>query len=188
MANLPSDHNEFALAVEFAPDNVNGWIEEEEEEEYPEIEQEKEEMEIDDELDDPEVINPYEIEEGELPPPPAKSETSSNIEPEVEADAEDETKAATVGTITRVPYQVYPFSSTTYVGSGSSHQRLSKMDQYLGKLDIDLRSETWGRCELQQSVKIPPSVDDEQPLKANGDVTTLNDAQPSEPQGSPCDS
>nr|GFA40585.1 hypothetical protein [Tanacetum cinerariifolium] len=33
-------------------------------------------MEINDELDDLKAINPYEIEEGELPPPPAESDTS----------------------------------------------------------------------------------------------------------------
>nr|GEX14793.1 hypothetical protein [Tanacetum cinerariifolium] len=158
-------------------------MEEEEEEEK------EEKMEIDDELDDPKVINPYEIEEGEFPPLPAKSDISSNTKPEVEVEAEDETEAATVGTINRAPYHVHSFSSTTYMGSGSSHwvfapgpmgkdvdtlnhkvkslaqqmferanikystlKRLSKMDQYLGELDIDLRSETWGRRELQQSV------------------------------------
>nr|GEU95189.1 putative reverse transcriptase domain-containing protein [Tanacetum cinerariifolium] len=161
----------------------------EEEEEDPEIEEEEEEMEINDELDDLEVINPYEIKEGKLPPPPAESDTSSDTELEVEAEAEDETEAATVGTITRSPYHVHPFSSTTYVGSGSSRlvvapglmgkdvdtlhhkvkslaqqmferanteysalKRLSKMDQYLGELNTNLRSETQGRCKLQQSV------------------------------------
>ncbi|GJU57424.1 hypothetical protein Tco_1235190 [Tanacetum coccineum] len=124
MENLPPDHNEFALAVEAAPNNTNGWIEEEEEEEDPEMEEEEdpeteeEEMEIEDEMDDHEIINPYEIEEGKLPPPPAKSDTSSNIEPE----GEDENEAATVGTITRPPYHVQPFSGTTYVGSGSSRK------------------------------------------------------------------
>nr|GEV69859.1 putative reverse transcriptase domain-containing protein [Tanacetum cinerariifolium] len=64
MTNLPPDYNEFALAAEAAPDNMN----------------------------------------------------------EVEAEAEDETAATTVGTITRAPYHVYLFSSTTYVGSGLSRQ------------------------------------------------------------------
>nr|GEW72659.1 zinc finger, CCHC-type [Tanacetum cinerariifolium] len=114
MTNLPPDYNEFALAAEAAPDNMNGWVEEEKEEEEdpetkeeedPEIKEEKdlemekekeEEMEIDNEMYDP--------------------------KPEVEAEAEDETTATTVGTITRAPYHVYLFSSTTYVGSGSSRQ------------------------------------------------------------------
>nr|GEY11501.1 hypothetical protein [Tanacetum cinerariifolium] len=34
-------------------------------------------------------------------------------------------------------------------------------------------------------VEIPPSVDEERPIKANDDVTTLQNVQPSEPQGSP---
>ncbi|GJT99968.1 hypothetical protein Tco_1110307 [Tanacetum coccineum] len=37
-------------------------------------------------------------------------------------------------------------------------------------------------------VEIPPSVDEERPIEANGDVTTFNDTQPSEPRGSPRDS
>ncbi|GJR38095.1 hypothetical protein Tco_1213779 [Tanacetum coccineum] len=52
MANLPPNHNEFALATEAAPNNMNGWIEEEEdpemeEEEDPEMEEEEEEMDVD---------------------------------------------------------------------------------------------------------------------------------------------
>nr|GEZ63343.1 hypothetical protein [Tanacetum cinerariifolium] len=96
----------FAPAVLDIPNNNNGWIEEDSEED-PEIEEE--EMEIKDEMNDPEVIYPYEIEEGELPPPPADSDTSSDSEPEVEAEDRDENEAATVGTITRTPYHVQPF-------------------------------------------------------------------------------
>ncbi|GKD22472.1 putative reverse transcriptase domain-containing protein, partial [Tanacetum coccineum] len=124
MANLPPDHNEFALGAEATQNNMNGWIEEEEEEADPKMEEEEdpemeeEEMEIEDEMDDPEIINPYVIEEGELSPPPAESDTSSDTEPEVE----DEDEAATVGTITRAPYRVQPFSGTTYGGSGSSRK------------------------------------------------------------------
>ncbi|GJY03692.1 hypothetical protein Tco_0369632 [Tanacetum coccineum] len=114
MANLPPDHNEFALPAEDAPNNMNGWIKEEEEEE------EEEEMEIDDEMDDPEVIYPYEIEEGELPPPHAESDNSSNTKPEVEAEVEGENEAATVGTITRAPYRVQPFSGQGWTRSSSS--------------------------------------------------------------------
>nr|GFA63289.1 hypothetical protein [Tanacetum cinerariifolium] len=94
-----------------------------EEEEDPKMkEEEEEEMEIDDEMDDPEVINPYDIEEGELSPLPAESDTSFDIEPEVEVEVEDETEAATIGTITRAPYHVHMFLSNSYVGCGSSHQ------------------------------------------------------------------
>nr|GEY17220.1 hypothetical protein [Tanacetum cinerariifolium] len=83
-------------------------------------EEEEEEMDIEDEIDDPEIINPYEIEEGELPPLPADSDTSLDSEPEVKAEDEDENEVATVCTITHAPYRVQPFSGTTYVGSGSS--------------------------------------------------------------------
>ncbi|GKF76988.1 hypothetical protein Tco_0229458 [Tanacetum coccineum] len=38
------------------------------------------------------------------------------------ADLEQEAEADTIGTITRVPYSVRPFSGTFYVGSGSSQQ------------------------------------------------------------------
>nr|GEZ69428.1 hypothetical protein [Tanacetum cinerariifolium] len=76
-------------------------------------------MDIEDEMDDLEIIYPYEIEEGKLPSPPADSDTSSDSEPEVEAENEDGDKA-TVGTITRASYSVPPFSGTIYVGSGSS--------------------------------------------------------------------
>nr|GEZ66050.1 hypothetical protein [Tanacetum cinerariifolium] len=85
-------------------------------------EEEEDEMEIENKMNDPEIINPYKIEEGELPPPPADSDTSSDSEPEVEAKDEDKSEAATVGTITRAPYHVQPFSGTTYVGSGSSRK------------------------------------------------------------------
>nr|GFD31688.1 hypothetical protein [Tanacetum cinerariifolium] len=54
-------------------------------------------MDIEDEMDDPEIIDPYEIEEGELPPPPTYSDTSSDSEPEVEAEDEDGDES-TVGT------------------------------------------------------------------------------------------
>nr|GEW08779.1 hypothetical protein [Tanacetum cinerariifolium] len=194
VVNLPPDHNEFAPATEAAPDNMNGWVKWDEDEEDPEEhlemeEEEEEEMETEDEMNDHEIINPYEIEEGELPPLPAELDTSSDFDPEVEAEDKDENKVATVGTITCAPYHVQPFSGTTYVGSGSSHKvfapgpiekdvdilhrkvkslaqqmferantkystliRLSKMDRYLGKFDIEMRSETREHYELKQSV------------------------------------
>nr|GFC73365.1 hypothetical protein [Tanacetum cinerariifolium] len=72
-------------------------------------------------LVDPKIIYPYEIEEGELPPPPADSGTSSNSDPKVEAEDEDGDEA-TVGTITQTSYSVPPFSGTIYVGSGPSRK------------------------------------------------------------------
>nr|GEV61790.1 putative reverse transcriptase domain-containing protein [Tanacetum cinerariifolium] len=115
----------FAPTVLDIPNNNNGWIEEEPEEDAEmeeDEEEEEEEMEIEDEMNDPEIINPYAIEEGELPPPPTDSDTSSDSEPKVETEDEDKSEVATVGTITRAPYRVHPFSGTTYVGSGSSRK------------------------------------------------------------------
>nr|GFD38472.1 hypothetical protein [Tanacetum cinerariifolium] len=43
--------------------------------------------------------------------------------------------------------------------------------------------------QVEQDLRqILPSVDEERPINANGDVTTLHDAHPSEPRGSPRDS
>nr|GFC10219.1 hypothetical protein [Tanacetum cinerariifolium] len=83
-------------------------------------------MDLEDEMDDPEIIYPYEIEEDELPPPPAISDTSSDSELKVEAEDEDEDEdEATVGTVTRASYSIPPFSGTVYVGSGSSRKALA---------------------------------------------------------------
>nr|GEY06822.1 hypothetical protein [Tanacetum cinerariifolium] len=128
--NLPNDEQAqlepvlallgFVPAVLDIPNNNNGWIEEEPEEdpkmEEEEEEEEEEEMDIEDEMDDLEIIDPYEIKEGELPHPLADSDTSSDFKPEVKAEDEDEDEA-TVGTITHAPYSVQPFLGTTYVGS-----------------------------------------------------------------------
>nr|GEV33331.1 hypothetical protein [Tanacetum cinerariifolium] len=121
---VPALHG-FTPAVLDISNNNNRWIEEEPEEdleiEEKEEEEKEEEMEIEDEMDDPEIIDPYEIKEGELPPPPADSDTSFDSEPEVKAEDEDGDEA-TVGTITRAPYSVPPFLGTIYVGSGSSRK------------------------------------------------------------------
>nr|GFA63150.1 hypothetical protein [Tanacetum cinerariifolium] len=164
VVNLPDDEQiqpepapsllGFAPAVLDIPNNNNGWIEEDPEEDPEMEEEEEEEMEIKDEMNDPEIINPYEIEEGELPPPPVDSDTSSDSEPKVEAEDEDENKATIIDTITHAPYRVQPFSGTTYVGSGSSHKVFA-----LGSIGKDVyifhrkrRSETREHYELDQSV------------------------------------
>ncbi|GKF94912.1 hypothetical protein Tco_0284612 [Tanacetum coccineum] len=95
MANLPPNNNDFAPAAEAAPDNMNGWVEEEdpemeEEEEDPEEdpemeeEEEKEEMEADEQWDGPEWILPYQGADPLYPSPPASDS---------EAEAEDEAEA-----------------------------------------------------------------------------------------------
>nr|GEY56902.1 reverse transcriptase domain-containing protein [Tanacetum cinerariifolium] len=150
----------FAPAVLDIPNNNNGWIEEEPEEdpEIKEEEEEEEEMDIEDEMDDPGIIDPYEIEEGELPPPPADSDTSSDSEPKVEAEDEDEDEAATVDTITRAPYSVQPFLGTTYVGSRSSRNVFAPgpigkdVDILHRGISMERRSETREYHKLKQSV------------------------------------
>ncbi|GJT77488.1 putative reverse transcriptase domain-containing protein [Tanacetum coccineum] len=116
MANLPPNHNEFALAAEAAPNNMNSWIEEEEDpeeedpEEDPEMEEEEEEMDVDadEEWDGPEWMLPYQGADPLNPPPPA-SDSESKIEfeeaeaapippPPIPVDHEPEAEAATVGT------------------------------------------------------------------------------------------
>nr|GEZ64500.1 hypothetical protein [Tanacetum cinerariifolium] len=154
---VPALHG-FEPAVLDIPNNNNGWIKEEPEED-PEIEEEEEEMDIEDKMDDPEIIDPYEIKEGELPPPPADSNTSSDSEPKVEAEDEDGDEA-TIGTITRAPYSVPPFSvkglakqmfdqaNTEY----STLKRLGEMDRYLGGLSTEKRSEAREHHKLKKSV------------------------------------
>nr|GEU32759.1 putative reverse transcriptase domain-containing protein [Tanacetum cinerariifolium] len=171
VVNLPDDEKvqpkpapallEFAPAVLDIPNNNNGWIEKDPKEDPKMEEVEEEEREIVDEMNDPEIINPYEIEEGELPPPPVNSDTSSDSEPEAETEDEDENKAATVGTITRAPYHVQPFLSTTYVRSGSSRKVFARgpmgkdvdiLHHKVKSLAQQMRSETREHYELKQSV------------------------------------
>ncbi|GKA59196.1 hypothetical protein Tco_0758509, partial [Tanacetum coccineum] len=147
MANLPPNHvadllkddpeEQPELAPEpdhlnvFAPHqipqpkgNINGWIleddEEEEKEEDPKME---EEMEEENDDDDVEVINPYkEADPLNLPPPDSDTESEDTAVAPTPDDHEQEVEADTVGTITRVPYYVRPFSGTVYVGTGPSRQ------------------------------------------------------------------
>nr|GEZ54467.1 hypothetical protein [Tanacetum cinerariifolium] len=188
VVNLPDDEQvqpepvpallRFAPAVLDIPNNNNGWIEEEPEEDPEMEEEEKDEMEIEEEMDDPEIINPYEIEEGELPPPPTDSDTSSDSEPEFEAEDENKDEAATVGTITHAPYHVQPFLGTTYVGSGSSNKE--EKERLKKKLRVSqqeneqmeqafLHVVDWIRKQF--GVEIPPCMGD-------GDATTPDNAHP----------
>ncbi|GJU69411.1 hypothetical protein Tco_1255670 [Tanacetum coccineum] len=126
LAPEPDHLNEFALHQNPQPKgNINGWIlednEEEEEEEDPEMEEEMEEENDDD--DDAEIINPYEEADPlNLPPPDSDTESEDMAVAPTPDDHEQEAEADTVGTITRVPYSVRPFSGTVYVGSGPSRQ------------------------------------------------------------------
>ncbi|GKC71438.1 hypothetical protein Tco_1117321, partial [Tanacetum coccineum] len=72
---VPEQNNMDRFALHMNPQpagNMNGWLIEDDDEEVEEDgvgDGEEEEMEIDDEMDNSEVINPYEIKEGELPHP-----------------------------------------------------------------------------------------------------------------------
>ncbi|GJX58195.1 hypothetical protein Tco_0289585, partial [Tanacetum coccineum] len=125
MANLPPNHNEFAPAAEAAPDNMNGWVEEED----PEMEEEEEETEADKEWDGPEWILPYQGADPLYPLPPA-FDSESEIEFE-EAKAEAEVspipphvpinpKVATVGTGRLTPLKRLFIDTQVWIGSSSS--------------------------------------------------------------------
>ncbi|GJT16022.1 hypothetical protein Tco_0874728 [Tanacetum coccineum] len=123
MANLPPNLNEFAPAAEAAPDNMNGWVEEEdpemeEEEENPEedpkMEEEEEEMNADEEWDGPEWILPYQGADPLYPPPPA-SDSESEIEfEEAEAEAEAEAEVAPIPP----PVPANPVPEAVTIGTG----------------------------------------------------------------------
>ncbi|GJX02121.1 putative reverse transcriptase domain-containing protein [Tanacetum coccineum] len=69
------------------------------------------------------VINPYEEADPlNLLPPDSDTESEDMAVAPTPDDHEQEAEANTVGTITRVPYSVRPFSGTLYVGSGPSRQ------------------------------------------------------------------
>ncbi|GJW60045.1 hypothetical protein Tco_0109380 [Tanacetum coccineum] len=142
MANLPPNHNEFALAAKAAPNNMNGWIKEEEEEEDPEMEEEEdpemeeeeEEMDVDanEEWDGPEWMLPYQGVDPLNPPPPA-SDSESEIDIEeaeaeaapmpphfIPADHELEAESATVGTGRLVPLTRLFTNTQVWTGSSSS--------------------------------------------------------------------
>ncbi|GKD71319.1 hypothetical protein Tco_1325409, partial [Tanacetum coccineum] len=129
MANLPPNHNEFAPAAEAAPDNMNGWVEEEdpkmeEEEEDPEedkeMEEEEEEIEMnaDEEWDGPEWILPYQGADPMYPSPPA-FDSESEIEFE-EAEAEVEAEAEAEAEVSPIPPPVpaNPEPETVTIGTG----------------------------------------------------------------------
>ncbi|GJZ05548.1 hypothetical protein Tco_0539341 [Tanacetum coccineum] len=131
MANLPPNLNEFVPAAEAAPDNMNGWVEEED----PEMEEEEEEMEMnaDEEWDGPEWILPYQGANPLYPLPPA-SDSESEIdfkEAEAEAEAEvvpipphvpanPEPEAVTVGTGRLTPLKRLFTDTQVWIGSSSS--------------------------------------------------------------------
>ncbi|GJW49942.1 hypothetical protein Tco_0091293 [Tanacetum coccineum] len=125
MVDIPND--------EELPDNINGWLEEDddinENVNDEDIEDEDVEIEVD---DDAELIFPYEVEGDQTPPPRdessdseppnAESSDSESEDEEVEAAPEvDVAPEATVGTSTQKPYAIRDFPRGLYeVGESSS--------------------------------------------------------------------
>nr|GEV19671.1 hypothetical protein [Tanacetum cinerariifolium] len=120
-----------------------------------EEEEEVEEMDIEDEMDDLEIINPYEIEEGKLPPPHVDSNTSSDSEPKVEAEDEDEDEA-TIGTITHAPYSTWQDGSI-FVGISMERRRETqehhKLKQSVSTLEDQMRGLMLEDKEEKESLK-----------------------------------
>ncbi|GJW12619.1 ribonuclease H-like domain-containing protein [Tanacetum coccineum] len=126
LAPEPDHLNGFALHQIPQPEgNMNGWIleddEEKEEEEYLEMRRDRRKK--NDDMMNAEFINPYEEADPlNLPPPNSDIEFEDMAVANTPVDHEQEAEANTIGTITRVPYYVRPFSGTFYVGSGSFRQ------------------------------------------------------------------
>ncbi|GJU79303.1 hypothetical protein Tco_1276373 [Tanacetum coccineum] len=145
--------------------------EEKEEEEDPEME---EEMEEENDVD-AEVINPYEEADPlNLPPPDSDTESEDMAVAPTPNDHEQEAKADTVGTITRVPYSVRPFSGTVYVGRGPSRQTICDPD--------DPSPRPTRRPQHDDPYFI---VRDVATRNEGDDTATTSDPQPSLPLGSP---
>ncbi|GKG13357.1 hypothetical protein Tco_0350317, partial [Tanacetum coccineum] len=112
--------------AEAAPDNMNGWVEEEdpemeEEEEDPEMEEE-EEMEADEQWDGPEWILPY---QGADPLSPAEPASEAEAEAEVapippHVRANPIPEAATIGTSRLIPLKRLFTDTQVWTGSSSS--------------------------------------------------------------------
>ncbi|GJV52103.1 putative reverse transcriptase domain-containing protein [Tanacetum coccineum] len=118
VADLPEDDPEEQPELAPEPDHLNGFA-------LHQIPQPEEEMERRNDDDDDARGHSYPYEEADplnLPPPDSDTESEDMAVAPTPADHEQEAEADTVGTITRVPYSVRPFSGTFYVGSGSSRQ------------------------------------------------------------------
>ncbi|GKA79636.1 hypothetical protein Tco_0786232, partial [Tanacetum coccineum] len=104
----PEPEPEFAPFAQAALDNMNGWLEEDDEDEMEVEEDDEMDVEIEDDVDDAEIIHPYEEADPLNRPPP-------------DSDSEPETAAAPVGRSTlRLLPPIRRFSGTFYVREGSS--------------------------------------------------------------------
>nr|GEW40071.1 hypothetical protein [Tanacetum cinerariifolium] len=143
------------------PEDEQEDLEMEEEEE----EEEEEEMEIEDEMDNPEIIYPYEIEEGELPPPlliqTLPLTLSLKLRPmmKMETRLPSSRKVFTPGPIGNnvdmlqrkvkgLAQQMFDRANTEY----STLKRLGEMDRYLSGLSTERMSEVREHYKLKQSV------------------------------------
>nr|GEV58412.1 putative reverse transcriptase domain-containing protein [Tanacetum cinerariifolium] len=138
----------FAPAVLDIPNNNNGWIEEEPEED-PEIkeeekeeEEDEEEMDIEDEMDDLEIIDPYEIEEGTIYVGNRSSRKVFAPGP-IGKDVDMLHRKAK-----GLAQQMFDRANTEY----STLKRLGVMDQYLSGISTERTSEAREHHKLKQSV------------------------------------
>nr|GFA12250.1 hypothetical protein [Tanacetum cinerariifolium] len=124
---VPALHG-FAPAVLDIPNKNNRWIEEEpeedpemEEEEEEEGEEEEEEMDIENEMDDPEIIDPYEIEEVNFHLHLLLQTLPLTLSLKLRPKTRMEMRLP-LAPLLGAPYSVPPFSGTIYVGSRSSRK------------------------------------------------------------------
>nr|GEU47617.1 hypothetical protein [Tanacetum cinerariifolium] len=142
------------MAHPFLPNHVADLLEDPEkepQEEEKEFEGEEfdEEMDMDmdfkEEITEPKKISPYEM-MGPPRPPHVETYTHSN--------AETETAAATVGTITRLPPVIRRFTSKVFIrgGSSSTTPTTDNYVEFIPGLDPNLKDEIQYNNKLDQSV------------------------------------
>ncbi|GJQ96661.1 putative ribonuclease H-like domain-containing protein [Tanacetum coccineum] len=169
LAPQPDHLNRFALHQNPQPKgNMNGWIleDDEEDEEEEDLEMRRDRRKKNDDMMNAEVINPYEEADPlNLPPPNSDIEFEDMAVAPTPVDHEQEAEANTIGTITRVPYYVRPFSGTFYVGSGSFRQVFAPGPTgrdvntlHSQEFDTDLRSEIKGQHALRRSTICAPTA------------------------------
>nr|GFA55892.1 hypothetical protein [Tanacetum cinerariifolium] len=165
VVNLPKDEQVqpepvpallgFAPAVLDISNNNNGWIEEEPEED-PKMEEE--EMEIKDEMNDPESINPYEIDEGTTY---VGSGSSRKVFAPCPIGKDVDILHRKVKSLSQ---QMFERANIEY----STLKRLSEMDRYLGGIGMERRSETREHYKLKQS-RVNATLEAERASQANAE-------------------
>ncbi|GKB78325.1 hypothetical protein Tco_0945220, partial [Tanacetum coccineum] len=115
-------------------------------EEEPEEEEgfdEDMDIEIDDEMDGLEVIHPYEVEAGALPPPPG-----SDSEPEDEIVPTGKDVNALLYKVKSLAQQMSIRAETEF----SNLKMLSDVERYIKEFDSDLRDEIQSRNKLKRNM------------------------------------